>query len=342
MLIRLKTPVPTPPSHLLGWMILFGIAAGALLIEPYLKPFDSITVALLISILVGNLISSKYTGRSAWYYSEKHLLAIGLMLLGFGMDLSKALNLPPQYWVYIILSVAFALGSAHLIMRASTMSLRWTMGAGQAICGNSAIAAAAPVVGATSTEIGVSVATVNLLGTLGIIIFPILATHFGLSEEASALLFGSVLQSVGHVAGAGQALGSDVLSVALLVKMVRILWLGPTVLFMGWVIAHMNAQTPSRNQVSKGRASRILSVIPWYVWGFLISSLLVSTGFIPPILIGFMKYAGKYLLLLAMTGIGLGINIRQLLSAGPAAGMGGTLIFMLQTLLIILLLTQWA
>ncbi|MEY4144513.1 MAG: hypothetical protein RLZZ335_365, partial [Bacteroidota bacterium] len=42
---------------------------------------------------------------------------------------------------------------------------------------------------------------------------------------------------------------------------------------------------------------------------------------------------------LAMTGIGLGINIRQLLSVGPAAGLGGAFIFGLQTVLVLMLLS---
>ncbi len=75
------------------------------------------------------------------------------------------------------------------------------------------------------------------------------------------------------------------------------------------------------------------------MWGFLISSLTVSTGLIPDFFVDLMKDAGKYLLLLAMTGIGLGINIRQLLSVGPTAGLGGAFIFGLQTVLVLLLLT---
>lgn len=336
----MKLPVPVPPGHFRGWLILGGLAACALLIEPYVKPLDSITIALLGAILLGNIISPAHSGRSVWQYSEKHLLAVATMLLGFGMDLRQALSLPPQYWGYILGSVVIAFVSAQIIMRGSSTALRWTMGAGQAICGNSAIAAAAPVVGATSTDIGVSVATVNLLGTFGIILFPMISIHLNLPTEASALLFGSVLQSVGHVAGAGQALGPEVLSLALLVKMVRILWLGPAVLLMGWLMTRTSTQASMGHPSATGtvQSSGVLSVVPWYVWGFLISSLIVSTGLVPPFVVNLMKDAGKYLLLLAMTGIGLGINIRQLLSVGPAAGLGGTLIFVIQTLGIVILL----
>jgi len=334
----MKFSMPAPPLHLKGWLLLAGIAGSALLLEPWTKPLDSITVALLFSIVMGNFIAPVYSGRVVWKYSEKHLLAVATMLLGFGMDLRQALSLPPPYWGYIFASVAIALVLAQLIMRGSGVAMRWIMGAGQAICGNSAIAAAAPVVGASSAEIGVSVATVNLLGTLGIVIFPIISGQLNLSAEASALLFGSVLQSVGHVAGAGQALGPEVLSLALLVKMVRILWLGPAILLMGWLMTHTNTRGLAPDPSTHGLSSGILSVVPWYVWGFLIASLTVSTGLMPPVVVGLMKNAGKYLLLLAMTGIGLGINIRQLLMVGPAAGLGGTLIFVLQTLVIIFLL----
>lgn len=328
-----------PPKHLMGWLVIIGIAVFSLLIEPYVKPIDSITTALLCAIMLGNFMAPNYSGRSAWKYSEKHLLAVATMLLGFGMDLRQALNLPPQYWGYILASVVIALVGAQLIMPGSTHAMRWTMGAGQAICGNSAIAAAAPVVGATATEIGVSVATVNLLGTFGIILFPMISSQLQLPIEASALLFGSVLQSVGHVAGAGQALGSDVLSLALLVKMVRILWLGPAVLLMGWLMTRVNIQPAAGSRAVDVQPEGLLSVVPWYVWGFLISSLIVSTGLIPQNVVNLMKDAGKYLLLMAMTGIGLGINIRQLLSVGPSAGLGGAVIFALQTFLVILLLS---
>ncbi len=307
-----------PPAFAKGWLVLLLLAITAYFLGSVLPAFGGITIVLLLSISLGNVRewSAGYFG--VFQYAEKQLLAMATMLLGFGLNLQLLAELSPLYLVVLTAMVLLSLLSSQWFCRGMSPALRWLLGAGNGICGNSAIAATAPVVRANKTEIGLAVAVVNLLGTLGIFLFPLLAKAFALNHAESALLVGGILQSVGHVVAAGFSIDAETGTMALLLKMGRILLLGPVIFFVGI-------------RFNKGKQQSLsFKLVPNYVWGFLIAALITSSGWVPePVTKGFEK-AGTYLLLLAMAGIGLGIQFKQLISMGPKAALSGSLIFVTQ------------
>lgn len=307
-----------PPAFAKGWLVLLLLAITAYFLGSVLPAFGGITIVLLLSISLGNVRewSAGYFG--VFQYAEKQLLAMATMLLGFGLNLQLLAELSPLYLVVLTAMVLLSLLSSQWFCRGMSPALRWLLGAGNGICGNSAIAATAPVVRANKTEIGLAVAVVNLLGTLGIFFFPLLAKAFALNHAESALLVGGILQSVGHVVATGFSINAETGTMALLLKMGRILLLGPVIFFVGI-------------RFNKGKQQSLsFKLVPNYVWGFLIAALITSSGWVPePVTKGFEK-AGTYLLLLAMAGIGLGIQFKQLISMGPKAALSGSLIFVTQ------------
>jgi len=307
-----------PPAFAKGWLVLLLLAITAYFLGSVLPAFGGITIVLLLSISLGNVRewSAGYFG--VFQYAEKQLLAMATMLLGFGLNLQLLAELSPLYLVVLTAMVLLSLLSSQWFCRGMSPALRWLLGAGNGICGNRAIAATAPVVRANKTEIGLAVAVVNLLGTLGIFLFPLLAKAFALNHAESALLVGGILQSVGHVVAAGFSIDAETGTMALLLKMGRILLLGPVIFFVGI-------------RFNKGKQQSLsFKLVPNYVWGFLIAALITSSGWVPePVTKGFEK-AGTYLLLLAMAGIGLGIQFKQLISMGPKAALSGSLIFVTQ------------
>ncbi|MFN3528300.1 MAG: YeiH family protein [Bacteroidia bacterium] len=314
------------PKNIMAWLVLLALGFSGNLLNGLIPGPGNITWALILAILAGNLILWSDSQRAVYKYAEKHLLSLATILLGFGLNVRLLQQLPWHYLLIIVLMVLLALSSSQLYCGKMGRGLRWLLGAGNAICGNSAIAATAPSLKASLTEIGLAVTVVNLLGTIGIFIFPPIAHLFGLSASETALFTGAILQSVGHVVAAGYSIDPEVGALALLIKMGRILMLGPVILFIGWRF--------NRNE----GAQLSLSVIPNYVWGFLLAAAITSTGIIPPTYTKGLEKTGTHLLLIAMTGIGLGINIREMLQMGPRAALSGSLIFITQIVVLLGLL----
>lgn len=314
------------PRNLLGWLILALIAVAATLLSPWLPGPGTITIALVLAIVIGNVVPWKARVLAVFKYAEKHLLALATVFLGFGLNIRLLQSLSPIYLLLIVFMVVLALASSQLYCGAMRAPLRWLLGAGSGICGNSAIAATAPALGATVTEIGLAVTVVNLLGTVGIFLFPALAEALQFSTSESALFTGAILQSVGHVVAAGYSIDQETGALALLIKMGRILMLGPIILYIGYRFKSKDIQKLSA------------AIIPNYVWGFLIAAVVTSTGWVPSNITTNMEKAGSYFLLLAMSGIGLGINLKQMLSMGPRAALSGTLIFLTQIVVLIAIL----
>lgn len=312
------------PKNITGWLILISIAVLATYLSPFLPGPGTITIALVISLLVGNLISLPVSSISVFKYAEKHLLALATILLGFGLNIRLLQELSPIYLFLIVFMVALTLLSSQWYCGKMTHSMRWLLGAGSGICGNSAIAATAPTLKATVTEIGLAVTVVNLLGTIGIFIFPAIAATLELSISESALFSGAILQSVGHVVAAGYSISPETGALALLIKMGRILMLGPVILFISY---RMNKNTSG--------SKMDLSIIPNYVWGFVIAAIITSSGLVPVVYTKTLEKTGNYLLLLAMSGIGLSMNLKQMVKTGPKAALSGGLIFATQIVVLL-------
>jgi uncharacterized integral membrane protein (TIGR00698 family) len=199
------------------------------------------------------------------------------------------------------------------------------MGAGNAICGSSAIAAISPLVDSKEEEVGLSIGTVNLLGTIGIFFLPILVQLFRLDAISGGAVIGGSLQAIGQVVAAGYSVNDETGNIALLVKMGRVLMLGPLALAVTW---RGTAVPPSGKRAVQ---------IPPFIIGFLLVSILASWQIMPVPLVDGLKQAGKWLLLLAMAGIGLKIRLETILQQGPKTLLFGCAVATVQLTVAILI-----
>lgn len=305
-------------DRLLSTVILLSLAVAGEWLSKLVPGLGSITLALLLAIIVGNWLPQKADFQRTFKFAEKDLLAWATILLGFGLDLKRINGLSPLILLVIFSTVVFTLLISRVFRRWIGDGLSWMLGAGNGICGNSAIGASSALLAAPIAQVGLAVATVNLLGTLGIFIFPPIMELLGLSDHEKALFSGVILQSVGHVVAAAYSVDPAVGALALLIKMGRILLLGPVLLVIGFYLKRQQHQ-PGWKQL-----------IPYYVWGFLFTSVLTSSGFLPVSWVQVLEKTGNYLLLLAMVGIGLGIRIKQLIKLGPKTFVAGSSIFIMQ------------
>lgn len=215
--------------------------------------------ALLFGIIL-SIIASKHPPlqNKAKLWGSK-ILQFSIILLGSGLNFNSALKEGAQGFLITAISIAlvffFGFIGMKLLRLEKTLSTLITMGT--AICGGSAIGALAPVIGAESTALTMSVAIVFTLNAIAVFIFPPLGHFFGLSQYDFGLWSALAIHDTSSVVAASAIYGQEALEVATLVKLTRALWIIPITLIFSIIW--------KRNEKKIN--------FPWFVLGFLGVSL---------------------------------------------------------------------
>ena len=168
----------------------------------------------------------------------KTLMQVSIVGLGFALDPLAVQKAGMQSVVVTLLSltgimvVAF-FASRLLKVKATTGSL---IAAGTGICGGSAIAAMSPVIGATSAETAVALATVFSLNAIALFIFPPLGHWLSLTPEQFGWWAAIAIHDTSSVVGAAAQFHPDSVAVAVTTKLTRALWIVPMVFGTSFVM----------------------------------------------------------------------------------------------------------
>jgi uncharacterized integral membrane protein (TIGR00698 family) len=304
------------------------IGFSALFLANYTpSAINSILLALLFGILVRNaaLVTEKF--ESGIGFTSSKLLELSIIFLAFSIDYTHIGKLG---WISFT-SIAFVLLLVLLVTfyLASKLncpgSTGWLVGFGTAICGSSAIAALAPGVSKNKEDVAISMAVVNLFGTLGMIFLPMLLVRLHLDPAQIGFLVGGSLHSVGNVAGAGYAIGQEAGEVALTIKLARVALLSPALIFFNFLIHRKHVKSWKEH-----------FKLPWYLIGFVSITIVSSWVDFPSLFLGAMDTIGKVVLTIAMAAIGLKVSFKSLLQSGKKGLSFGLLLFLLQLLLLTL------
>ncbi len=276
--------------------------------------------ALGLGIVLALLGLAAYPGAAKKW--SKLLIQIGVVLLGFKMDLNKVLDAG-------VVGIVFAAGTILLTFvigatlgRALRIEAKITtlLSSGTAICGGSAIVATGSVIAATQAQISVAIGTVFILNAVGLYIFPPLgqwmhmsATQFGTWTAVAVHDISSVVGSA-HVFDQLAKTGSAALETATAVKLSRALWIAPVSLLAGWW--HRRLDAASGTGPDPVAAVRRAAPIPWFIGLFLLAAAMrtVVPGLaeVAPVL----ERVGTQALTLALLLIGLGLSRRAIASVG--------------------------
>jgi uncharacterized integral membrane protein (TIGR00698 family) len=304
-----------------GLLVCVGLAAVAMVAAPWIPGVGGILIALGLGALIGNLGWADGRLAPGVKFAEKTVLAIAIGLLGFGLDLLAVAGLGlvalPTLVGLVALTVLLALGLGRWMGLSPGMA--WLLGAGQGICGTAAIAATHPVVHASDEELGVAVGVVNALGTVGLVLLPLGLVGLGLGEEASALVLGGSLQSVGHAVAAGFGVSGPVGEATTLVKLGRVALLPVLLLVVG--VARRGP----------GRAVRF----PPEILAFVATAVVATAGLLPAPWLSVLDTVTDAVLTVAMAGIGTRIRLSALRGAGARALGVGALLFAVQIVLLL-------
>jgi uncharacterized integral membrane protein (TIGR00698 family) len=267
--------------------------------------------ALVLAILVGTAVRTAWMPGPRWRpgiaVGGRQLLEVAIVLLGATLDLPLLLRAGPMLLAGIALAVAAALAGGYALARLLGLSPRLAalVACGNAICGNSAIAAVAPVIGAEPEDVASSIAFTAVLGVLVVLGLPLLVAPLALSEYQYGVLTGLTVYAVPQVLAATLPVSALSGQVGTLVKLVRVLMLGPVVLALSLVRGGVR-----RGAAARPRAVRRPALVPWFVVGFLGLAALRALGGVPEALVLPAGEASRALTLLAMGALGLGVDVR--------------------------------
>lgn len=341
----LERPIPSSPF---AWAALAVVTLGSVFLSPYLPGWGNGMLCLLLGMGLGNLWTGpwqKPKNAAVLRWNEKNMLAWATILLGFELHVHFLASIPLMYIPALFLSVLGAILTGEWLARrthktalASDVPLPTAqarlLAAGNAICGNSAIAAVQPLLGAGPAQIAVSVTLINTLGLLGTLFLGPAATFFGLNVTEQAVLMGSLLQSVGHVSAAASGLGEAPALLAMSLKMGRILLLIPLLLWFQ-SLASAPLKTNSTAESTDSNLRSLIREIPFYVWGFVLCALATNLLPLPDVFLDVIKSLTQWMLWVALAAIGMNIRVQTVLNQGRDAFVPALGMFVIQILLVL-------
>lgn len=193
-------------------------------------------LALLAGILLALAFAHPYEDASRTY--SKFLLQASVVGLGFGMNLHEVVRAGRSGFVYTAVGIAMALVIGLALGRLLGVSQKasFLISAGTAICGGSAIAAVAPITGATDEEIAVSMGTVFVLNSIALLLFPAIGWRLHLGQSQFGLWAALAIHDTSSVVGAAAKYGNQALAIGTTVKLARALWIVPLALLTASVM----------------------------------------------------------------------------------------------------------
>ena len=284
--------------------------------------------ALVLAILLGAVVRTAWTPNARWRpgieFGAKTLLEIAVVLLGASVSAATILMVGPALLLGIVALVVAAVCGGYGIGRLLGLPRRMAIlvACGNAICGNSAIAAVAPVIGADGDDVASSIAFTAVLGVLVVLGLPLLATALGLSGIQFGVMAGLTVYAVPQVLAATAPAGALAIQIGTLVKLVRVLMLGPVVLVLSLLTARLREETDQvAPQVSAGDHPALgrpplHRLVPWFILGFLVLATLRSLGLVPQVALPPIATLATALTVVSMAALGLGVDVRVVARAG--------------------------
>lgn len=282
--------------------------------------------ALVLAILIGMAVRSLWTPGDRWHdgiaWSAKYLLEVAVVLLGVSVSAATILaaGLPLLVGIAGVVASAILLsfGIGRLLGLPTRMAL--LVACGNSICGNSAIAAVAPVIGADSDDVAASIAFTAVLGVAVVLGLPLLGIAFGMGKLAFGALAGLTVYAVPQVIAAASPLGAAAVQMGTLVKLVRVLMLGPVCLVLSLVAPRLAPEVvPDGEFVAGEPAAKRLDfahLVPWFIIGFLALVACRSLGLVPTAFVTPIGRAATLLTVVSMSALGLGVDVRTVAKAG--------------------------
>ena len=277
--------------------------------------------AIVLAILIGAAVRSVWTPPAALRpgveFSARTLLEIAVVLLGASVSAATVMAIGPGLLLgtalVVTLAVVVSYGLGRLLRLPRRMAV--LIACGNAICGNSAIAAVAPVIDADAEDVSAAIAFTAVLGVVVVLALPLLGAALAMTDVRYGVLAGLTVYAVPQVLAATLPVGAVAAQAGTLIKLVRVLMLGPVCLALAVTVALRR-----RSAAGAGAPRRRVPLghlLPWFIVGFLLMMGARSLGLIPAAALPVLGWTTTALTVLAMAALGLSTDARAVARSGP-------------------------
>jgi len=232
----------------------------------------------------------------------KKLLAYSIVGLGFGINLPQAIEISSNNIGIIVTSIFSTLVLGMVLTK--RLKIKPKMGhliaSGTAICGGSAIAAVAPSIDANADETSHALATVFILNSVALFVFPLVGQWLAMSQHDFGIWSAIAIHDTSSVVGAASVYGDEALQTATTLKLARALWIIP--------VAFLSAL------IFKGNSKKI--PLPIFILFYCVA---IAIAFYFPQFETIYKdifFVSKRALVLCLFLIGTGLTVTSIKSAG--------------------------
>lgn len=322
-----------------GLLISLFISLLSQFLTNFLPQLSAALIAILLGMLFGNTLFIHPRLNPGTQFAEKRLLEVAIVLNGLTLDfqMMREIGLVGLVFVFIqmLTTILIAVFLGKLFKFSKVFSL--LMAAGNAVCGTAAIGTVSPILDAESKDKGMAITTVNVVGTVMMMGLPLVALFLYNHELLpTSALIGGVIQSVGQVVASAKLVNDDVVNLATVFKLIRVLMIA----VVGISFSRLNLTEGESFFKNKQEESTNVSInIPWFIIGFLILFIVRSLTILPQTALSFTKTASSQFEIIALAAIGMRINMRDILKEGPKVMAYGFSIGLLQAIVAIIFIS---
>lgn len=303
--------VPDHQNPWAGLILATGIAFVALYLGRRMPLVGGPVFGILLGILVRNLFSPGARYEAGIRFASKYVLQWSIIALGAGLSLSQVAHTGLDSLAVTAVTVTAAGLSAWGLGRLLGVGgrLKLLIGIGTAICGGSAIAAVTPIVKPDDHETAFAISTIFLFNIAAVVLFPAIGHLLHLSDLGFGMWAGTAINDTSSVVAAGYSYSKDAGDYATIVKLTRATLIIPICLTLAAIVAY-------RQKRDGATGFSLARIFPWFILGFLVASGVRTAGLIPAPILPWIHEAAEFLIIVALTAIGLSSNLRQMAATG--------------------------
>ncbi len=292
-----------------GVTLFCALAADQLAKLPGLKLIGTLVLALLLGMLLQLVKPVREHSAAGVGFISNKFLRLGIILLGFRLNLEDLANSGIKTILLAIVVVSFTILVTYQLCRKMNVEKELSIltACGCGVCGAAAVMGVSPQVKAEKDDSVLAIAVVCIMGTLFTLIEIVIKPLLGMDAVQLGVLNGASLHEIAHAVAAGGSNGEVALNAALIMKLSRVILLAPVALLVGvWYQKTSHFEVSGKQKLP----------IPWFMAGFLASSVLgtflpISTGVLD------MLVELAYICLgMAMAALGLSVNFRVIKERG--------------------------
>jgi len=304
-------PLPSLGQRMPGLILAIVVALVALGLGRLMPLVGGPVFGIVLGILIRNLVAPGVQFTPGIQFAGKQILQWSIIALGFGLSLNQVAKTGLESLSVTLVTMTVAFLAAWGLGRALKVrdKLKILIGVGTAICGGSAIAAVTPIIKPDENDTAFAISTIFLFNLVAVLLFPLLGHLLHLSDLGFGLWAGTAINDTSSVVAAGYSFSKEAGDYATIVKLTRATLIIPVCLVLAFAVAWREKKKGSTD-------FSLRRIFPWFILWFLVASAIRTAGLVPAAMLPAIHVLAEFLIIVALTAIGLSANLRKMASTG--------------------------